>query len=97
MRQVGVPLPSLLAWVVILLETVGAALLILGLGTRIVARGLVIDMLVATRLVKRNMAKARFLEQNDTGWEFEFALMVAALALVLTGAGSIALDRVVGL
>ncbi len=90
-------LPSLLAWVVILLETVGAALLILGLGTRIVALGLVIDMLVAIRLVKRNMAKARFMEPNGTGWEFEFALMVAALALVLTGAGSIALDRVVGL
>ncbi len=97
LRQVGVPLPSLLAWVVILLETVGAALLILGLGTRIVALGLVIDMLVAIGLVKRNMAKARFMEQNGTGWEFEFALMVAALALVFAGAGSIALDRVVGL
>ncbi len=37
------------------------------------------------------------LEPNGTGWEFEFALMVAASALVFTGAGSIALDRVFGL
>ncbi len=39
------------------------------------------------------------LEPNGTGWEFEFefALMVAASALVFTGAGTIALDRVFGL
>ena len=54
-------------------------------------------MLVAILLVKRRMAKARFMEPNGTGWEFEFALMVASLALAFTGAGSIALDGVLGL
>lgn len=97
LKQMGVPLPSLLAWVVILLETAGAALLILGLGTRIVALGFAIDMLVAIALVKRKMAKKRFMEQDGTGWEFEFALMAQALVLVFTGAGSIALDPIVGL
>lgn len=97
LKQSGVPLPGLLGWVVILLESVGAALLIVGLGTRIVALGLAIDMLVAILLVKRRMAKARFMEPNGTGWEFEFALMIAAITLVFTGAGSIALDRVIGL
>lgn len=61
------------------------------------ALGFAIDMLVAIQLVKRNMAKSHFMEPNGTGWEFEFAILVAALALVLTGAGSIALDRIVGL
>lgn len=97
MKQSGVPLAGLLGWVVILLESVGAALLIVGLGTRIVALGLAIDMLVAILLVKRRMAKARFMEPNGTGWEFEFALMIASITLVFTGAGSIALDRVFGL
>lgn len=97
LKQMGVPLPSFFAWIVILLETVGAALLILGLGTRILALGFAIDMLMAIVLVKRGLMKARFMEQNGTGWEFEFALMVQALALVFTGAGSIALDQIVGL
>lgn len=97
LKQMGVPLPGVLGWVVILLESVGAALLIIGLGTRIVALGLVIDMLVAIILVKRGMQKAGFLDPQKGGWEFEFALLAQALALVFTGAGSLALDRIFGL
>ncbi|MGQ0551250.1 MAG: DoxX family protein [Armatimonadota bacterium] len=97
LRQMGVPLPVLSAWVVILLETVGAVLLILGLGTRILALGFAIDMLVAIVLVKRRMMKARFMDEKGTGWEYEFALMVQALALMFTGAGRIALDPILGL
>lgn len=96
LRQMGVPLSGLLAWTVALLETVGAVLLILGLGTRILAAGLVIDMLVAIWLVKRRMQKVGFMDQKG-GWEFEFVLMAQALALVFTGAGGIALDRFIGL
>ncbi len=96
LKQMGVPLPLFFAWVVVLLETVGAALLILGLGTRIVAAGIAIDMFVAIWLVKRRMQKAAFMDQKG-GWEFEFALLAQALALVFTGAGRIGLDRLVGL
>lgn len=97
LKQMGTPLPLLFAWIVILLETVGAGLLILGLGTRILAVGFAIDMLMAIVLVKRGMMKARFMEPTGMGWEFEFALMVGALALLFTGAGSISLDRIIGL
>ena len=97
LKQQGVPLPTFFAWVVALLETVGALLLIVGLATRILAIGFAIDMLVAIRLVKIGMANARFSEQDGTGWEFEFILMVVALALLFTGAGSIALDPLLGL
>ncbi len=93
----GVPLPLFFAWVVALWETAGAVLLILGLGTRILAAGFAIDMLVATWLVKRRMMKANFMDQKVQGWEFEFALLAQALALLFTGAGRIALDRIVGL
>jgi len=96
LKQLRIPLPGLLGWIVILLESVGALLLIAGLGTRIVAFGLAIDMLVAIVLVKRGMAKARFMDPSGSGWEFEFALLVAALALVFTGPGSLALDTILG-
>lgn len=96
LKQMSVPLPGVFAWIVALLETVGAGLLILGLGTRIVALGLAIDMLAAILLVKRGMQKVGFMDQKG-GWEFEFALMAQALALVFMGAGSIALDPGFGL
>jgi putative oxidoreductase len=97
LRQMGVPLPSFFAWVVALLETIGAALLVLGLGTPILAIGFAIDMLVATMLVKRAMMHAAFMDPKGGGWEFEFVLMAGALALFFTGAGSISLDYLLGI
>src|SRR6266568_7139348 len=52
LKQMHVPLPGFFAWVVALLETAGSVLLILGLGTRILAIGFVIDMVIATLLVR---------------------------------------------
>ncbi len=72
-------------------------LLVLGLGTRILAIGYVIDMFVATRWVRIGMGKSPFSGGQGIGWEFEFILAVAALALLFTGAGSLALDPVLGL
>jgi putative oxidoreductase len=97
LKQLGVPLPTFFAWIVALLETVGAVLLILGLGTRILAVGYVIDMVVAIRLVRIGMAKSPFAGGEGIGWEYEFILAAVALALLFTGAGSIALDPIVGL
>jgi len=97
LKQMGVPLPTFFAWVVVLLETVGAALLILGLGTRLLAVGFAVDMLVAILVAKRGFMKVGFMAQQTTGWEFDFALLAGALALLFTGAGRLALDPVVGL
>jgi putative oxidoreductase len=97
LRQLGIPLPGALAWVVALLETVGVALLALGVGTRLVALGLAIDMLVAIVVVRIRLGKASFMGTQAAGWEFEFALLGAALALVFTGAGGLALDPLLGL
>ncbi len=52
---------------------------------------------MAIILVKRRMIKARFMDEKVQGWEFEFALMAGALALLFTGAGSIAFDTIFGL
>lgn len=97
LKQMGVPLPTFFAWVVALLETVGAVLLIVGLGTRVLAILFAITMVVAIFVAKRRAMKVGFSAQQATGWEFDFAMFAGALTLLFTGAGSIALDSVVGL
>jgi putative oxidoreductase len=97
LKQMGVPLPTLFAWAVALLETAGAALLIVGLGTPILAIGFAIDMVVAIWLARIGMMKSSFAGGQGIGWEFEFALGAMALALLFTGPGSLALDPLVGL
>lgn len=88
--QMKIPFPLLSAWIVALLETVGSVLLILGFGTRALGALFAFNMLVAIYVAKIRTMKAPFAGQN--GWEFEFALMVGALALLFTGAGSLSLD-----
>ncbi len=95
LRQIRVPVPLLSAWLVALLETAGAALLILGIATRVMALGLAVDMLVA--LVTVRIAKAPFVSGQESGWDFEFMLLATALALIFTGGGQFAIDRYLGL
>ncbi len=93
-KQAGIPLAGLSAWIVTLLEIVGPVLAVIGLGTRFVALGWAISMVVAIVVVKIRMAKASFAGQG--GWEFEFILGAAALTLVFTGAGALSLDAGLG-
>ena len=97
LKQMGVPLPMFLAWVVALLETVGAVLLFLGLGTRILAAGFAINMLVAILLAKIRFLRVGFTAQQATGWEFDFLILGVSLALFITGSGGLGLDRLLGL
>jgi putative oxidoreductase len=95
LRQIHVPMPLLNAWIVALLETVGAVLLIAGIATRLIALGLAIDMLVA--LATLRIGKAPFTSgAQGAGWDFEFFLLMGSLALVFTGAGRFGFDRYFG-
>lgn len=86
----GVPLPLLFATLVILTEVVGGAALIVGLFTRLFAVPLAINMLVAGLLVHSSNG---FFSING-GFEYTLVLMVACVALVLSGPGEAALDKV---
>ena len=98
LNKMGFPIPGLLAWMVVLLETLGAGLVVLGLGTRILAVLVSIQFLVIILYVRRRVMKASFMaQQQAAGWEFDFTILVMALVLVFTGAGRIALDRLLGL
>ncbi len=88
--QMGVPLPGVTAPLVSVLELVGGALLLLGLATRPAAFLLAIDMLVAILLVH---LPAGFFVPN--GVELVLLLLAGAVALVLAGPGTFALDHLV--
>ncbi len=82
--RLGIPLPELAAAVVIMVETLGAVCLIIGLLTRFWAACMVVDMAVAILLA--------VLPQHHVP-ELEGLLLIGALAIVALGAGPIALDR----
>ncbi len=97
LKQMGIPVPVLMAWVVALVEFVGGFLLIVGFATRLIALLLAINMVVAIWKAKIGTMKVGFSAQQATGWEFDFALLVAGLALFFTGPGRLALHFGLGL
>lgn len=73
-------------------EPLGGVATITGFLTQLAAVGFIIVMLGAINLKARQMHK-RF--TGDGGWELDYGLLCAAIALVILGAGRISLDRVV--
>jgi putative oxidoreductase len=88
--KMGAPMPTVTALLVTLLEFFGGLALIVGLLTRLVALGLVADMLGAIVLV--HLANGFFM---PTGYEFALLLLVSSLALVVGGAGSFSVDGII--
>jgi putative oxidoreductase len=82
--EMGFPLPLLFAWAAALSEFVGGLLLVIGLATR-----------PAAFFVACTMAVAFFVRHDANFGEGEkaFLILVAALALLLIGAGRYAIDR----
>ena len=87
MAKVGIPWPFLAAVVVIAVEILGGLALILGLGTRLAAALLAIDMVVAILAVR---LAAGFVG----GFEFELTLLAASLSLALLGGGPVTVRQV---
>jgi len=82
--HMGVPLPGFMGPFIGLLEFFGGIALVIGLLTRLVALGLVFDMLGAIVLVR--------LKGGFSSYELEFLLLGSSLALALTGAGRFSVD-----
>jgi putative oxidoreductase len=92
LAQLGIPLPTLAAWGVGLLELVGGVFLLIGLLTRIVAALLAVDMAVATVLVHLPNG---FVVTNG-GYEYTLVLTLSAVGLALSGPGVISVKRAFG-
>jgi putative oxidoreductase len=87
--QMGVPAANLTAPLVAGLELAGGIALILGVLTRVVAALLAVNMIGALFLV--HAAAGVFADKG--GYELVLLLGAAALALALTGAGRVSVDR----
>jgi putative oxidoreductase len=86
--KIGVPLPGVAVPTVALVEVIGGLALILGLGlgTRILAVLLAIDMVFAIVMVKLQAGLVG-------GYEYELVLLAGLVAIALNGAGQLALVR----
>ena len=87
--KAGIPLPDVSAVVVTLVEFLGGAALILGLGTRVAAFLLAINMLGAICFVH---GRNGFFLQSG-GYEYALAMLVSNVSLALTGPGICAVDN----
>ena len=79
-------LPAWLAWVVMLYETIGGIMLILGIYVPIVAALLGIHMLAATLL--GHAGNGWLFTNNGGGYEFTLFWAIACFALALLGPGA---------
>ena len=84
------PAAPALAMFVALLEAVGGALLALGLGTRVVAA------MVAVQMLAICIALGPTWPWIDRGIEYPFLMLFLALSIVLRGGGPWSLDRAIG-
>ena len=94
--NLGIPAPSLNAHFVAWLEAVGGILLILGLGSRLIAAPLVIDMAVAYVTADRDALKTIF-SSDPTAFlnAAEFSFLFASLIILIFGPGWFSLDTII--
>lgn len=75
-----------------IVEPLGGAALVLGVLTQLAALGLSLVM-VGAIYYKVVVWKIAFMAGNTTGWEFDFILLAANLAILFCGAGVYALEK----
>lgn len=92
----GVPLPTLMGFVVTFVELGGGILLVLGLLSRLAALLLTINLSVAILLVKVNVGLIAP-EGAGAGAELDLALIAGFLVILLAGPGKISLDYALGI
>ena len=83
-------MPAKMIFMLGMMEAVASLGLVFGVYTQLAALILAIIMVGATRM-KRAKWKVPFAAMDKTGWEFDFILFFASLAILFSGGGSIGL------
>src|SRR6267154_1819362 len=90
--DLGIPAPVLNAYFVSALEFGGGILLILGLGSRLIAVPLVIDMIVAYITADREALLSIFSNPDKFTAAAPYTFLVASLIVLIFGPGKLSLD-----
>lgn len=90
--SLGIPFPALNAYFVSSLEVVGGGLLFLGLGSRIIALPLAIDMLVAYIAADREALLSFFSDPGKFYAADPYTFLFASLLILVFGPGRISVD-----
>lgn len=93
--QMGLPLPHVAAIFIAWLELVGGVLLILGLGSRLIALPLFIDMLVAYIVGDRGALLSFFSDPGKFYAADPYTFMFASLMILIFGPGLFAIDTLI--
>jgi putative oxidoreductase len=94
--SLGIPLPAFNAYFVSSLELVGGALLFLGLGSRIIALPLTIDMLVAYITADRAALFSIFSDPGKFYASDAYTFLFASVLILIFGPGKISVDYAIG-
>ena len=94
--SLGIPLPAFNAYFVSWLECAGGILLILGLGSRIIALPLTIDMLVAYITADREALFSIFSDPGKFYASDAYTFLFASLLVLVFGPGKISIDYAIG-
>ena len=87
-------LPWIVGFLVILIESIGALLLVLGLGSRIMSLGILAVMtgILFTSHIQNGFFMNWFGKAAGEGFEFDLLCMGLAIAIMINGGGRLALD-----
>lgn len=91
-RSMGMPAPALNAYLAASTEAAGVVLLVLGLGTRIIAVPLMVVMLVAIKTVHWGNG----FEAGNNGYEIPLYYLIMLSVLFVYGPGRLSVDGVIG-
>jgi putative oxidoreductase len=90
--NLGIPAPAFNAWFVSGLEFAGGILLILGLGSRLIALPLTIDMIVAYITADREALVQIFSDPGKFYAADPFTFLFASAAVLIFGPGKFSID-----
>src|SRR5277367_2370333 len=90
--QLGIPAPALNAWFVSGLEFGGGLMLTVGVGSRLVALPLVIDMIVAYITADREALFSVFSNPDKFTAAAPYTFLIASLIVLIVGPGKASVD-----
>ena len=93
--SLGVPFPSLNAPFIAVLEAVGGILLVLGLGSRLIALPLFIDMVVAFAVGDREALGSIISDPDKFYAAAPYTFLFASLLILVFGPGKFSLDALI--